>query len=586
MFFLRASNLLDSGPEIGFLAFCCLPYVNPTVDKVYIDTPSLFTLVSRMNDLRRIFNKDPLYVQNFQSYFGFHAIDPLSSQTSLVLISASCSGKLANRIVEECDVCSEKVVHLLFLGENCDKGKAICDLGFHASKNPDGLREHASLHTSGSCPMCDSGSTAVSLNGDQFDFAGPKPESFLIQKNDAPRFLPDTFERMVGAGVFASGAANGTSASSRDLYVDADALLACSGFQSRLEYILKVAIPASSSVILSLDKDSSALCEKVKSHLEACGGRASIVTDIQETGSSVEGTIVVVAAVIESGRGLTDVSRDLRSLAPGSPQVYLVGFEKTSGSRRREALRNTLTQSARLVPHTLVSVERLVLPPSADHNAWNEELELLEDQTTQEVMSTKSAGDRELVESRIKRLRNASKRMKLDLFLNDASGAPLRIQRGFVFWPDTVHWTESTQADVYFTIASVLQQLRANSEMAGTNRMIRDDWFHKTALSPSNFVRFNDDITQASLLRAAKKSELNYTEMPAESEEMSRIICSAIDASDRERGGAANEFMLAVATERLRLVPNDRNRVLDAARDKGGFLGVLRSVSAARSSSL
>lgn len=148
-----------------------------------------------------------------------------------------------------------------------------------------------------------------------------------------------------------------------------------------------------------------------------------------------------------------------------------------------------------------------------------------------------------------------------DLFLPNAHD-PLRLQPGFVFWPrELPERLGHRQADVFFTIASVLQWLRANAREPGHRRII-SNWFQQTILAPGNFGRFNDDVIQASLLRAAYPYEFNFADTPAESREMGRLLRRVIAACQSPRGGAASEFLLALATRRLQLCRGDLEYVL------------------------
>ena len=132
-----------------------------------------------------------------------------------------------------------------------------------------------------------------------------------------------------------------------------------------------------------------------------------------------------------------------------------------------------------------------------------------------------------------------------------------------MFWPKSLPEKPGhRQADVYFTISSVLQRLRANAFVPSERRII-SNWFQQTLLAPGNFGRFNDDVIQASLLRAAYPYELNFADTVAESREMGRLIRRVILASQSPRGGAASEFLLALATRRLQLCKDDVDYVLE-----------------------
>ena len=199
-----------------------------------------------------------------------------------------------------------------------------------------------------------------------------------------------------------------------------------------------------------------------------------------------------------------------------------------------------------------------MLPASYDNHAWAAELKLLIDPDINSLVPQQL---QKTVESRITRLRLASQPMGDELFLANAQ-VPLSIQPGFVFWPKSLpRESGHRQADVFFTIASVLQQLRANAFAPGERRII-SNWFQQTILAPGNFGRFNDDVIQAALLRAAHPCELNFADTVTESRELGRLLRRVIVASQSPRGGAASEFLLALATRRLQLCRDDVTYVL------------------------
>ena len=573
--FLRLANLLVSWPEVVFIAFCCLPFIGRGIKSIYIDTPALFGVVSAINELRRIFDAPALHIENFRSYYGYRSIEDLGTDDISVLISASWTGGLAEAIVNKRNIPRECIAHLLFLGDTELTGRVICDLRSDIDENPEGRAANPIIYEAEECAICRSGSTPIQIEGDNFDFAGPQPESLLIRKFDAPLELAETMSRFLGSRIFATGVGSVEGTGRPEYFIDSEALLSNSKFLDRLTFALTKIVPASCTHVVQVDSYSKGLCEKVKSHIISHSGSAEIVERAEEILSPTDTAIVIVAAVIESGQALADVSHDLRSIAPKSPLTYLVGLEKSSGLARRESLEKTLTESSNLLPHEYVSVERVVLPPSSSENSWDEELNLWR----MWLAENPSSDYRNVIKDRIEQLEGSAERITGNLFLTTDQESTLEVQPGFVFWPPSEEPPPSSQADVYFSISSVLQKLRANSESLETKRSIRNNWFHQTRLAPENFTRFNDSLVQAAILRAAKRSELNYESSARESKEMASLTSRIIAASNKPRGGAASEFMLALATERLRLLPDDKKRILVAATSQPGVIVILSEIA-------
>jgi hypothetical protein len=567
--FIRLSNILVGTGEVAFLAFGCLPHVRHYTERVLIDTPAAFSIVAALNELRSVFGLEVVEVENFRSYDGARELEGSEIDRSVVLISASSSGGLAHELVSQRGFKNSDIVHLLFLGKSKCDFPVICDLAHHGDDNPLGIESLPRVYSSELCVMCQEGSFLVHLQGDQFDIRGPQPEPILIRRADAPSSLSDTILRMAGTGALNIKLSPTAAARNREMHIDVDRLLGATLFRARLGYTLRRAIPAAVAHVLQVDDQSVGLTQIVVDHIENSGGKCTLITtaNLDTISQTSDSPIVVVAAAIESGRCLTDISRDLRNIAPNAPQVYFVGVEKTNGSARREALKRTLVQCPHPVLHEFICVESIILPSSQKSNAWNEELTFLS------LPVTKSQFDslRPWYDERLKKL-SGSNPIPDDIFLPSNSGEPLKLQEGFVFWPKSLPSKRHSQVDVFFTIASVLQQLRANGEKQGQTHALRSNWFHQTVLDPSNFVRFNDDIIQACLLRASTRGELNYRESPKESREISRTIVRIIQAHNTARGGAAPEFMLALAAGRLGLQPDDRKEIVAAGKKAGGLV--------------
>jgi hypothetical protein len=563
--FIRLSNILTRGAEIAFIGFCTLPHIPIGTNTAYLDTPSLYAVIAAINEQLASFPEPPpsILADNFGSYAGLAGYSFDRQHEALVLISASSSGSMASELIGDFGFDPNRVLHLLFLGSNKSSAFTVCDLGRDDLANPDGFAVLPLVEKQGECAICATGSVAVKLQGDQFDIAGPQPGSILINKADAPRGLAELMRRTAGKGMFALGLGRATGTQPRQFDVRVDALLDSPDFSKRLEYVLRRAAPASLTHVVPIDDHSVAMAVRVADHATREGHGVAIVNRSSINDLSVEnpGAIAVVGAVIESGRSLLDISRDLRSVAPGVPLIYFVGLSKSSDEDRREALSRTLIQTDQPVHHEYIQIERIVLPPSHSDGAWAAELNLLVNPDFADLVPETL---RDHLQHRIRRLRRQSESMLDGLFIGNAPDRELRLNPGFVFWPSVTSQAGHSQADVFFTVASVLQQLRANSDRPDKLPSIKSNWFQQTILAPGNFGRFNDDIIQASLLRAATPFELNYSNSAGDSREFGRLICRILAAADTPRGGAAAEFLLAIATGRLQLCHLDIAQILDA----------------------
>lgn len=574
--FIRLSNILVRGAEIAFVSFCTLPLVSASATIAYIDTPSLYAVIAGINEQRSSFSPklSPILADNFSSYEGVTDYRFDTGARSFALISASSSGSLAKLLGETHGFAMDRIIHLLFLGEVAPLTTVVCDLAFDTKANPYGLKSNPRVEQSERCRMCAEGSVPIKLQGDQFDIAGPQSSSLLIKKADASIGLSELINRNARQKIFSVGLAPASSKQSDLFHINQKALLESADFQKRLDYVLRRNLPASLSHIVPVDDESTELAKQIEKFALSMGRSVTLVaaTDLSQIIGKPETAIVIVAAVIESGRCLLDVSRDLRSIAPKAPLLFLAGFSKCTAEQRRESLGRTLTHTNEPVLHGFVEVEKMTLPVSVERSAWTDELALF-----QRLIASSSVPSKllKVLNDRIQRLRQRSLPMLDDLFLPNGATQKLRLQPGFVFWPESVTPDKASHADVFFTIASVLQQLRANAEKPDKPSAIKNNWLQQTLLAPNNFSRFNDDVIQASLLRAALPSEINYSSSRDDSREMARLIKRIIMASETERGGAAAEFLLAIATNRLKLHPHDKNDVLAIDRPRSPMVRLL-----------
>ena len=377
--------------------------------------------------------------------------------------------------------------------------------------------------------------------------------------------------RFAGTGAFGIWLRGDNNPRARSVYINPEKLECSPKYQQRLDFVLRRSVPASVNIIIPIDESSQKMAERVLEFVQSCGGTSEVLPRAELDSlpeQKGEPAFVVVCSAIESGRCLTDISRDLRTIARDAPIIYLVGFEKTTAMARREALKKTLIQNTHPVNHEYVTVEKMILPASGKPNAWMSELEFLRREKDHPAFVEQCCAD---FKHRIKLLSSGQAPLNDELFWPSPSGEPLELQPGFVFWDGELPKNYS-QADVLFTISSILQRLRANAEARQTKSAIRSLWYHQTVLDPDNFTRFNDDIIQAALLRAARPAELNYSESQDESRTLSRLIAKIIQSSSGSKGGAATEFLIALATRRLQLCEEDHLSVTTAAQSQSGIV--------------
>lgn len=135
------------------------------------------------------------------------------------------------------------------------------------------------------------------------------------------------------------------------------------------------------------------------------------------------------------------------------------------------------------------------------------------------------------------------------------------MNEGFAFWPKG-YAAGPFQAEVMGTVSAVLQNARTASSVAVAQRL-RSPMLMQVALDPENFARFNDGVIQASILRAALPSELDYRG-DADASTFMRVLLERVASRMGEPQQAELEFLTALAIGRLRLNETDLTKVRQA----------------------
>jgi hypothetical protein len=553
--FMRLSNILVRQAEINLIALSVLPHIPENTQSIYIDTPSLFSVVAALNDIRGSEgNLPPIPADSFRSYDNVKSYSHFQPSTSVVLISASSSGNLAGLLLDR-GFQRQAIVHVLFLGENDVDIKTAVDLKYDSDKNPEGFSTKREDNRDGDCDLCRQGSIPITLKGDQFDIAGPQPEPLVITRTNAHNPLRELMARHAGTGTFGANAGRPV----RQFSVAPEKVASGGKALERLQYLAAARVPGRLGYCIIADEGSKDFANRV---LAAVGSEVKVILpeEIEQQVTSFKSEIVqpilVAAAVVGSGRQLLDISRRLRFI-PKVPIIYFIGVMTTVSAAKTKTLESSLALTANPGSHAVIILDEINLPAASAPNPWAQELALLDELANNGRQLSRA------LETRRDRLRLTSRALEDELFLANDPVTPLKLRPGFAFWNEATVTAPHTQADVYYTISAVLQGLRTSDPGVG-KKILRTEWFYRTLLSPENFGRFNDAVIQASLLRSGRPSELDYSDNPAASAEAARVVRRIVESATTPRGEAAAEFLMALAIERIRLRRDDLDTIFCA----------------------
>lgn len=577
--FIRTANTLLDGAEVMFMAFALLQYMSDDLPYIYLDTSSISSLAYALISLRQSMEGGTFevpHVRSFGSYDGVESAELSLAEKSLALISVTTTGGLAEKLIAKHQFSSDRVVNIFSLMKECDEegGQVLCKLGRSSNRYDNCDPEDTKTYKEFECTMCKEGSNVISLSGDQFIPEAIRSGPYLIVASDAPKPLGAQMKEYGAKQIFRIS--SGGDSEPNKLDVDGVALIKQERFQLRLHQAVDRYVPGSIGVVVHLDDIASkemaiAIIEKHKANTgqnpQLVSAKVLANGEYKKSASTKNEGVLVVAAVVGHGGNLQSVSRDMRDIFQDNPRVFIVGLARHYHYDQYGYCRRDLEHSSKTFRHEVVEIERMCLPWLPPKSVWVREKELLVD----EILPKLKNNDKDLVKgmgkkavSKLKKIFEERKQAINalaggkydDLFWNDHAGEPLKIRDTFAFWKFDDDMKDSiSQADIFFIVASVLENLRNGKEVK--KRELNHTTFYHTFLAPGCFGRFNDGILQASLLRAGKPRELDYTGEKPSSREMGQILERIFSDRDGHRGEACIEFLIALATRRLRLKAQD-----------------------------
>ncbi|RUO31233.1 hypothetical protein [Aliidiomarina soli] len=537
--FIRASNLFTSGLETAFLAIGILKYLNDDVKRVYVDTSSISFLLSIALQLSKQFEDKLPTIESFGSYDNVNDFDFVEGKETLVFISATTSNGLRNELLEKKNLKKEQIITLLYSSVKSEENN-VFDIGSVLEGDIYSVKEE-------NCRLCQRGSKVIDISGEQFLPATPKHETLLIRKLDFTVQRQKFFDEFATKKVFKCDSSPGDGLGVEHFYIDVERVLSLNSdsFGKDLERNVKKYLAQDTELIVALDSAASLSLAKRISGSAKNSLSVKMFNKLNE--SELEGapSVMVVASSITSGRKLLSASRKLRRISKTASITYLVAFSKIPTKEQFEQLRKDLT----LGGYELIVLRHCPMPRNRDEEVttWVAEENILRSEA-----DSVFDGDTLLPSSLKARLESLTGECKEDdLFLNSPIGKKLSLRPTFAFWSGLNLDTENaTQADVYWTIQSLIHDLRASSEKGLSTS------YHTTLISPVCFDRFNDGVIQACILRAAKPIELNYAIDETYSRQITDIILSCISNLDNDQGEGTLEFLMAIWLERLCLKPS------------------------------
>lgn len=576
--FLRTSNILEDGWSCATIAFWLLPYTwRRAIEYIVVDTSGISSVAMELAWATEIMPEKHLpIIWSHQSYDGLAGLSIPNPEKTLILISASTSGSLRKELINHGAI-GNNIVTLFFLGKAPENsGHILCDLTKNESHNLDGI-DPLENHNESDCPHCQNQSFSVKLAGDQFSFEPPRVEEVEFALSDLPSKQRDAIDRFAGTGFFK--VYRQLDRRQLEIFLDVSALFPAEALSykptvdalNKLMDVWKALIRRGLPIHIRrivhasypFSKELAEFSEGVLRNHH--GNHDVIVTDarnLRQIPPIPETATLVVAACLDDAHELMSINRDLREIQPHGNTTYIAPVFRTSTKREKERVRSNLTFGEN-GPNTfsLFSAYELELPECSFNHSWKTELESLRKMVEWADLENRDVPDS--IHRRIVLLEDApAKGLDSKLFWPDLGGRELQIRPDFTLMNTDGGARLLSQADVFIAISAALHSLRAG--VKGKPRLSYKP-YERAVLSPDNFQRFNDGVIHAALLRAARSFELAFSNCDdALSGRMKDMIVSQISKVDIGEGESLMEFLLALITKRLTLMPHHTRDVLDA----------------------
>jgi hypothetical protein len=579
-YFIRVGNVLCHYPHISFFALWILKYLNGNSRKIYYDSSSILSiLIEAINITRRL--DQPYFQREFENFNSYAGVKETNfSDNSLIIISASNSGNLAEEIRK---FNLNKNLSFVFLTLNVEfpKHQHIINLyGKHEA-----LLQKQYLHEI-ECKYCTSNSTPVIIAGEQFLPARSKIKQVLFREKDLSEKVRVFLIDFIGEGLLTCNYKDREKF--REVFFDLEnyhkkyninqkKILKGRNeeqfYNNELLKYLENNISTNVSLIVHLrDKSSKEIAKQVQKYLS---NKLKVKPKLLEFGSSkmdtldkaIDGVILVVASSIVTGNRINPISTYLRDFNNASIH-YLICILRTDDEEKVKKLklnlewRNNKSKSNKVSPitevylpnrHSSYGIESLDTP-------WKREerflLNLIKDGCTETYILSRYD------------LLTKNNSLVNGLFWNNilkGNQAQLHIRRNFAFFDFDKYKKDInniSQSEIYFIILCLIHNIRNRKEDAHTTKLEQHEHI-RTLIDPHNFLRFSDGIIQASILRAANPSELNYSVSHEISHQAANILINIFKSKDSDNSEAILEFLYAIACGNLNLLKSDLNRFVE-----------------------
>jgi hypothetical protein len=549
--FIQARELPVSEPELCFVgrSLCCAfaPGLLRDVQTVFVDTMSIYPFVREALDIAGATAR----IRSFHSYGALSELSP-PAEPYVVVVSASTTGGMARKLCGNQGFDDKRVLTLIDTSAVGRKGTVLIPL--------DQVDEIYAAH------LTDGTETEIELVGEHFSSKAKPPRSVTLGQPHTPKDLIRILQEFGIDGTRAINCVPPGQNASKLVCIDAGRVASSEKFHgwlmAEIPWSVSIAID---HIVFTNDVGSEAIAALAADIIEqAKGARPTIIGYNELDGASLSAAqgVLVVTAVAGDGGLLREISRDLREfVSPALPRHFLAGVGLPQTGEAWERLRQFLERNTTHRRYGFSSWLVLPVGPDGSDSAWRDLVELAA--RADIAVPAADVVDSVIADQSLTEL-STGVGVAYDRFLPKSDGTPLGLSDGFLFFGDAFkdRLAEVTPATTYLAVSSVLQAAR---DLKIASNQLRPTGYESVVLAPENFLRFNDNLLQACMLRAAHPSELDYSASPHLSTLMKEFLVKIFARHAHPYGAASLEFAAALATGRLKLKKADAQEVVAGA---------------------
>jgi hypothetical protein len=550
--FLRAEQALTDTAVVSFVALCVwlklLGHRSGAmwqIKAIYVDTMGISPVAFALREFFGLVGESALpQVESYHSYGGLGKVRISDKANTFCLISASTSMNMHRSWLKEKKVNAWQVATLVTQQGAMDSSHALVALSDQRlSAGNSNSSEHApySIRIKGETFVPD-------LEGAKSVLIGLK-HSLLDKSCDFKSDARAVFSMYQSHALLVYGSATDSNPTYKPIFIDHEALTASDFIASNtMEVIDQYGYAKAKWIIHQDDKGSKDMAALVAKHISLPTERVIVVTEVPNAENFNRDPIIVLGGVVGQGSQMIGVSRDLRGKHKGN-RLYLACIHIPADYSGKQMLAKNLEKTK---PKEGIYKFKAIcgLPTgTGGASAFAAEQRLYE--------LYPDIGWPKILQARFELM--SKKRVAgtalgfLPTGLN--LDKQLLLREGFTFWTekyDEGNWV----AAVLWTISATLQRAREDQSLV-PSLQLRSTALGQVYLDPENFTRYNDGIVQAALLRAALDHELDYRGQKDASNRMQRFLTRMFRNIADLNSEAALEFLVSLATSRLKLENND-----------------------------